>query len=140
MMSQHVKHCCNILSCVYELTHSYSRICDAFINQKVFKNTNIPFHVGIWSRMLLLNHIYPKLVHNSSFTLYFTKLYIVLQSILADPKAKHRVLLSYLMMLDFYGMRLNTETGEISRAANWKKRFEHLNRFVLLLHRQITRL
>ena len=45
-----------------------------------------------------------------------------------DPDAFGRVLRSYEMMLDFYGMELDKETGKISRAQNWKDRFPHLNR------------
>ena len=45
-----------------------------------------------------------------------------------DPDAFDRVLRSYEMMLDFYGMKLSDKTtGEIRRAANWKDRFQHLN-------------
>lgn len=47
----------------------------------------------------------------------------------STPECKARVLLSYKMMLDFYGLRLvDEETGEIVRAENWKERFAHLNR------------
>lgn len=45
-----------------------------------------------------------------------------------DPKAFERVLKSYEMMLDFYGMELDKKTGRINRAENWKSRFQHLNR------------
>ena len=46
-----------------------------------------------------------------------------------DPKASGRVLRSYEMMLDFYGMELSDKTtGEIRRAENWRDRFHHLNR------------
>ncbi|KAI0228908.1 Opioid growth factor receptor-like protein 1 [Lamellibrachia satsuma] len=39
-----------------------------------------------------------------------------------------RVLKSYEMMLDFYGMRLKDElNGAIERADNWQDRFKHLN-------------
>ena len=45
-----------------------------------------------------------------------------------DPDAFDRVLRSYEMMLDFYGMGLSDKTtGKIRRAANWKDRFQHLN-------------
>ena len=46
-----------------------------------------------------------------------------------DSEAFGRVLRSYEMMLDFYGMELSDkETGKISRAENWRDRFPHLNR------------
>lgn len=49
--------------------------------------------------------------------------------IINDEKAHQRVLKSYKMMLDFYGMKIKDEvTGEIERAENWKERFSHLNR------------
>ncbi|KAG7477947.1 hypothetical protein MATL_G00074970 [Megalops atlanticus] len=47
-----------------------------------------------------------------------------------NEKAKQRLLTSYKMMLDFYGITLvNKETGEVKRSANWEKRFENLNRY-----------
>ncbi|XP_033638852.1 opioid growth factor receptor-like protein 1 [Asterias rubens] len=46
-----------------------------------------------------------------------------------DPAARQRVLMSYRMMLDFWGMHLEDEsTGVIVRGENWQERFEHLNR------------
>jgi len=46
-----------------------------------------------------------------------------------DKKALKRVLTSYKMMLDFYGMKLvDDKDGTIARADNWRKRFQHLNR------------
>lgn len=48
--------------------------------------------------------------------------------IMDDPKAFERVLKSYQLMLDFYGMELDPNTGRITRANNWKSRFQHLNR------------
>lgn len=53
---------------------------------------------------------------------------LYLQGIMDDPKAFERVLKSYGMMLDFYGMELDPKTGRITRAENWKSRFQHLNR------------
>ncbi|XP_078334789.1 opioid growth factor receptor-like protein 1 isoform X2 [Crassostrea virginica] len=52
-----------------------------------------------------------------------------INAIMDDSEAFGRVLRSYEMMLDFYGMELSDkETGKISRAKNWKDRFPHLNR------------
>ncbi|XP_061183644.1 opioid growth factor receptor-like protein 1 [Saccostrea echinata] len=51
-----------------------------------------------------------------------------IEKIMDDPKAFARVLKSYEMMLDFYGMKLDEKTGQVSRAKNWKARFSHLNR------------
>ena len=43
--------------------------------------------------------------------------------------AHGRLLKSYKMMLDFYGLKMTDEkTGELGRADNWKERFCHLNR------------
>ena len=51
------------------------------------------------------------------------------QKIMEDQKAQKRVLKSYMMMLDFYGMKIKDKvTGEIEKAENWKERFQHLNR------------
>ncbi|KAK3512927.1 hypothetical protein QTP70_028994 [Hemibagrus guttatus] len=42
---------------------------------------------------------------------------------------KKRLLKSYKLMLDFYGIQLvNEDTGEVRRAENWRDRFENLNR------------
>ncbi|TSY83934.1 Opioid growth factor receptor [Bagarius yarrelli] len=46
-----------------------------------------------------------------------------------DQKIKERMLVSYKLMLDFYGIKLvDDETGEVARAENWSERFENLNR------------
>ncbi|XP_006821062.1 uncharacterized protein LOC102805320 [Saccoglossus kowalevskii] len=50
------------------------------------------------------------------------------KAICEDKKAHERVLKSYEMMLDFYGMKLvNKDTGEIERAKHWEKRYQNLN-------------
>lgn len=47
-----------------------------------------------------------------------------------DPKARKRILTSYKMMLDFYGMKLDDDKdGTIVRADNWEDRFYELNRY-----------
>ena len=52
----------------------------------------------------------------------------ILQAIKADPKAKERVLTSYRMMLDFYGMELaDVRKGKLKRTSNWEDRYENLN-------------
>lgn len=54
------------------------------------------------------------------------------KEIMKNEKAMKRVKKSYQMMLDFYGMECD-ESGKVKRAEKiWKKRFEHLNRFVYL--------
>ncbi|OWF43262.1 opioid growth factor receptor-like protein 1 [Mizuhopecten yessoensis] len=46
-----------------------------------------------------------------------------------DKKALARVLKSYRLMLDFYGMELeNEETGQIKRGEHWRSQFRNLNR------------
>nr|XP_055040184.1 opioid growth factor receptor-like isoform X3 [Misgurnus anguillicaudatus] len=46
-----------------------------------------------------------------------------------DKAAKDNLLKSYELMLDFYGIRLvNSYTGEVTRAYNWRERFDNLNR------------
>ncbi|MCI4390044.1 hypothetical protein PGIGA_G00118070 [Pangasianodon gigas] len=46
-----------------------------------------------------------------------------------DVTVKKRLLKSYILMLDFYGIELvSEETGQVKRAVNWKERFENLNR------------
>ncbi|XP_055996916.1 opioid growth factor receptor-like protein 1 isoform X2 [Ostrea edulis] len=51
-----------------------------------------------------------------------------IEKIMDDEEAFSRVLKSYEMLLDFYGMKLDRKTGRISRAQNWRERFNHLNR------------
>ncbi|XP_052270337.1 opioid growth factor receptor-like protein 1 isoform X1 [Dreissena polymorpha] len=52
-----------------------------------------------------------------------------IEKINKDKKAPRRILTSYKMMLDFYGMKLdNDQDGNIVRADNWEDRFHHLNR------------
>ncbi|XP_077059370.1 opioid growth factor receptor-like [Siphateles boraxobius] len=47
-----------------------------------------------------------------------------------DEGAKRKLVESYKLMLDFYGIRLVDETtGEVDRAHNWKDRFMNLNRY-----------
>ncbi|XP_048028580.1 opioid growth factor receptor 2 [Megalobrama amblycephala] len=47
-----------------------------------------------------------------------------------DEAAKRKLVESYKLMLDFYGIRLVDETtGEVKRADNWKERFKDLNRY-----------
>jgi len=51
------------------------------------------------------------------------------KEIQSDPACKARVLKSYQMMLDFYGIKMpDSESGGLERASNWKERFTHLNR------------
>jgi len=52
------------------------------------------------------------------------------KAIAADPIMQGRVIKSYELMLDFYGMRLaDRQTGAIERnPENWKSRYQHLNR------------
>ncbi|MCI4390048.1 hypothetical protein PGIGA_G00118080 [Pangasianodon gigas] len=46
-----------------------------------------------------------------------------------DEEVKKKLLTSYKLMLDFYGIELvSEETGEVQRAVNWKERFANLNR------------
>jgi len=51
------------------------------------------------------------------------------KAIESDPVLQGRIITSYELMLDFYGMKLlDRSTGAISRADNWKQRYAHLNR------------
>ncbi|XP_028262038.1 opioid growth factor receptor-like [Parambassis ranga] len=45
-----------------------------------------------------------------------------------STKAKRNLLISYKLMLDFYGIELcDDKTGEVKRASNWISRFDNLN-------------
>ncbi|XP_067655557.1 opioid growth factor receptor-like protein 1 isoform X2 [Haliotis asinina] len=51
------------------------------------------------------------------------------EAIKKNPETCDRVLRSYKMMLNFYGMKLkDDETGELEREKNWRQRYHHLNR------------
>ncbi|XP_046567301.1 opioid growth factor receptor-like protein 1 isoform X2 [Haliotis rubra] len=51
------------------------------------------------------------------------------EAIKKNPETCGRVLKSYQMMLNFYGMKLkDDETGELERDRDWRQRFHHLNR------------
>jgi len=51
------------------------------------------------------------------------------KAIASDSELQGRVITSYELMLDFYGMKLVSRTeGTITRAENWKVRYAHLNR------------
>jgi hypothetical protein len=59
--------------------------------------------------------------------------FFLFQSILNDKKASGRLIESYKLMLNFYGMKLADEgTGEIEKASNWEERFAHLNRYSMI--------
>jgi len=50
------------------------------------------------------------------------------KAIAANPAARKRVLRSYKLMLDFYGMKLyDLKTGELRRSARWQRRYQNLN-------------
>ena len=50
-------------------------------------------------------------------------------AIQADPEAQRRLIVSYKLMLDFYGMQLvDEQLGVVARAANYRSRYAHLNR------------
>ncbi|XP_029451500.1 opioid growth factor receptor-like protein 1 isoform X2 [Rhinatrema bivittatum] len=42
-------------------------------------------------------------------------------------EAIRRLLLAYKMMLEFFGIKLMNKTGNVTRAANWQERYQHLN-------------
>ncbi|XP_068117938.1 opioid growth factor receptor-like protein 1 [Hyperolius riggenbachi] len=45
-----------------------------------------------------------------------------------DDKIRRRFMMSYKLMLGFYGIKLqNPKTGEVTRAYNWEERFSNLN-------------
>ncbi|KAA0707767.1 Opioid growth factor receptor [Triplophysa tibetana] len=47
-----------------------------------------------------------------------------------DETAKQNLVISYELMLDFYGICLvDKKTGDVKRADHWKERFENLNRY-----------
>ncbi|XP_012993761.3 opioid growth factor receptor-like [Esox lucius] len=52
-----------------------------------------------------------------------------IKAFLQNDTAKQRLLKSYKLMLDFYGIKLSNETtGDVETAENWRKRFENLDR------------
>ncbi|KAJ7999024.1 hypothetical protein DPEC_G00211100 [Dallia pectoralis] len=52
-----------------------------------------------------------------------------IQAFLSNNTARERLLESYKLMLDFYGIKLtNDTTGDVETAENWHQRFENLDR------------
>eukprot|EP00063_Salmo_salar_P013980 XP_013988815.1 PREDICTED: opioid growth factor receptor-like isoform X1 [Salmo salar] len=52
-----------------------------------------------------------------------------IEAFLEDETAKKRLVKSYKLMLDFYGIQLsNDTTGEVQRANNWRNRFDNMDR------------
>ncbi|XP_036839309.1 opioid growth factor receptor-like isoform X2 [Oncorhynchus mykiss] len=50
-----------------------------------------------------------------------------IEAFLEDGTAKQRLVASYKLMLDFYGIELSNDiTGEVKRANNWRERFDNL--------------
>jgi hypothetical protein len=50
-------------------------------------------------------------------------------AIQSDPQAQARLVVSYKLMLDFYGMKLlDDELGLVGRSPNHRSRYAHLNR------------
>ena len=83
-----------------------------------------PLHV-----LLCLFCILPSLVFVVILNVSCDFTFLLYQSIIEDPAASQRVLKSYHMMLDFWGMSLEDEkTGVIVRGDNWEERFRNLNR------------
>lgn len=51
------------------------------------------------------------------------------QAFLEDGTAKQRLVTSYKLMLDFYGIELSNDiTGEVKLENNWRERFDNLER------------
>uniref|UniRef100_A0A8C8H5W7 Opioid growth factor receptor (OGFr) conserved domain-containing protein n=1 Tax=Oncorhynchus tshawytscha TaxID=74940 RepID=A0A8C8H5W7_ONCTS len=52
-----------------------------------------------------------------------------IEAFLEDGTAKQRLVESYKLMLDFYGIELSNDiTGEVKLANNWRERFDNLER------------
>ncbi|XP_038871708.1 opioid growth factor receptor-like protein 1 isoform X1 [Salvelinus namaycush] len=52
-----------------------------------------------------------------------------IEAFLEDGTAKQRLVASYKLMLDFYGIELSNDiTGEVKLANNWRERFDNLER------------
>ncbi|KAM7423263.1 hypothetical protein PAMA_011014 [Pampus argenteus] len=51
-----------------------------------------------------------------------------IEDFLENTTAKKNLLMSYKLMLDFYGIMLcDEETGDVRRSSNWKERFNNMN-------------
>src|SRR5688500_14553588 len=51
-----------------------------------------------------------------------------IEAMRADPECLARLIRSYALMLDFYGIKIkDNQTGELERGDNWKHRYAHLN-------------
>eukprot|EP00063_Salmo_salar_P068794 XP_014043629.1 PREDICTED: opioid growth factor receptor-like [Salmo salar] len=52
-----------------------------------------------------------------------------IEAFLEDGTAKQRLVMSYKLMLDFYGIELSNDiTGEVKLENNWRERFDNLER------------
>jgi hypothetical protein len=62
-----------------------------------------------------------------------------LQNFLEDGTAKQRLVASYKLMLDFYGIELSNDiTGEVKLANNWRERFDNLERLEMTSFGHLT--
>ncbi|KAJ8248072.1 hypothetical protein GJAV_G00237940 [Gymnothorax javanicus] len=83
---------------------------------------------------------YDKLEHNHSYIQWLFPLReqglnfyaqelteVEIKEFQSTREARRRFLLAYSIMLDFYGIALIDKNGNVSRATNWRDRFQHLN-------------
>uniref|UniRef100_A0A3B4C6V6 Opioid growth factor receptor (OGFr) conserved domain-containing protein n=1 Tax=Pygocentrus nattereri TaxID=42514 RepID=A0A3B4C6V6_PYGNA len=105
-------------------SNSFPRFLWLSLKKSEVPNASQTSSVLNWSRFPLLlweveDHPRPRDEINCLYLQFFRK----------DDELKRRLLKSYRLMLDFYGIKLLDEnTGKVGHAENWRERFENLNR------------
>ncbi|XP_030123255.3 opioid growth factor receptor-like protein 1 isoform X2 [Taeniopygia guttata] len=132
---------------LYKYRHQYPNFKDLryqndLCNLRFYKN-KIPFKPdGVYIEEVLnkWKGDYEKLEHNHTYIQWLFPLReqglnfyakelttYEIEEFKKTKEAIRRFLLAYKMMLEFFGIKLIDKTGNVTRAANWQERFQHLN-------------
>ncbi|NXP03922.1 OGRL1 protein, partial [Thinocorus orbignyianus] len=132
---------------LYKYRHQYPNFKDLryqndLCNLRFYKN-KIPFKPdGVYIEEVLnkWKGDYEKLEHNHTYIQWLFPLReqglnfyakelttYEIEEFKKTKEAIRRFLLAYKMMLEFFGIKLVDKSGNVTRAANWQQRFQHLN-------------
>ncbi|XP_068137564.1 opioid growth factor receptor-like protein 1 isoform X2 [Hyperolius riggenbachi] len=132
---------------LYKYRHQYPNLkdlrCQNDLSNLRFYMNKIPFKPdGVFIEEILnkWKSDYEKLEHNHTYIQWLFPLReqglnfyakeltsYEIEEFKKTKEAVKRFILAYKMMLDFFGLKLVDKNGNISRAANWPDRFQHLN-------------
>ncbi|XP_044145909.1 opioid growth factor receptor-like protein 1 isoform X2 [Bufo gargarizans] len=132
---------------LYKYRHQYPNLkdlrCQNDLSNLRFYMNKIPFKPDGVSIEDILNKWkgdYDKLEHNHTYIQWLFPLReqglnfyakeltsFEIEEFKKTKEATKRFLLAYKIMLDFFGLKLADKSGNVSRAANWQDRFQHLN-------------